>query len=98
MQTDELILAEKFCSYYKVEYSFLDSLQQVGLVEITSVEEADYISQSELQKLEQLTRLHYDLDINLEGIDAIANLLERVKQLQSELAVVKNRLKLYEEF
>ena len=97
MQTDELILAEKFCSYYKVEYSFISSLQQFGLVDITSVEQANYIPENQLQKLEQLIRLHYDLNINLEGIDAIANLLDRVKNMQNEIAVLKSRLKLYEE-
>lgn len=98
MQTDELILAEEFCSYYKVEYSFISDLQRFGLIEITSMEEANYIPQTELQKLEQMIRLHYDLDINLEGIDAIANLLDRVKIMQSEITGLKNRLKLYEDY
>ncbi|MCW3079526.1 chaperone modulator CbpM [Segetibacter sp.] len=98
MQTDELILTEAFCNYYKIDYSFIADLQRVGLIEITSVERATYIPESELQKLEQLVRLHYDLDINLEGIDAIAHLLEKVKHLQNEVIGLKNRLKLYEDF
>ena|SRR5215217_8972060 len=98
MQTDELILAKEFCSYYKVEYSFIHDLQQFGLVEITSVEEAEYIPQTELQKLEQMIRLHYDLNINLEGIDAIAHLLDRIKNMQNEITFLRNRLKMYEDF
>ena len=35
-------------------------------------------------------------DINIEGIDAIAHLLRRVDQLQHELNVIRNRLRLYE--
>ena len=96
MQTDDLILAEDLCTHYKVELSFISSLQRFGLIEVTSVEEAAYIPQSELQKLEQIARLHYDLDINLEGIDAITHLLERVKSMQSEIAFLKNRLSMYE--
>jgi hypothetical protein len=98
MQTNELILAEDLCSYYKVDYSFLSDLQRFGLIEITSVETATYVAESELQKLEQLVRLHYDLDINLEGIDAIAHLLKKVTHLQNEIVGLKNRLKLYEDF
>jgi hypothetical protein len=45
---------------------------------------------SELQKLEQIIRLHYDLDINLEGIDAIAHLAERIKMMQNEITGLKN--------
>ena len=36
-------------------------------------------------------------DINLEGIDVVYNLLDRVKQLQTELYKTKNRLRIYEE-
>ncbi|MDB5250619.1 MAG: MerR family transcriptional regulator [Segetibacter sp.] len=96
MQTDDLILAEELCSHYKVELSFISSLQQFGLIEVTSVEEAAYVPQRELQKLEQIARLHYDLDINLEGIDAISHLLDRIKSMQSEITFLKNRLSMYE--
>ena len=96
MQNNALILAEEFCTRYKVQLSFINTLQQFGLIEITSIEETFYIPQSELQKLEQFIRLHYDLDINLEGIDAITNLLERVKGLQFEITNLKNKLSIYE--
>ena len=96
MQNNELILAEEFCTHYKIQLSFINNLNQFGLIEITSVEEKPYIPQSQLQKLEQIIRLHHDLDINLEGIDAITHLLDRVKSLQSEIAGLKNRLSIYE--
>jgi len=96
MQTDDLILAEDFCTHYRVELSFINYLEEYGLIEITSVEETSYISREQLRKLEQLVRLHYDLNINLEGIDAIAHLLERMKGLQFEIISLKNRLGLYE--
>lgn len=96
MQNNELILAEELCTRYHIQISFINTLQQFGLIEITSVEEAFYIPQSELQKLEQIIRLHDDLDINLEGIEAITHLLDRVKSLQSEITRLKNRLSLYE--
>ena len=96
MHTDNLILAEEFCSFYKVEYAFIDELQKFGLIELRVDENARYIPDHQLHKLEQMTRLHYDLHINIEGIDAIAHLLERVRQMQSEMILLKNRLKLYE--
>jgi hypothetical protein len=96
MQNNELILAEEFCTHYKIQLSFINNLNQFGLIEITSVEEKPYIPQSQLQKLEQIIRLHHDLDINLEGIEAITHLLDRVKSLQTEIAGLKNRLSIYE--
>lgn len=96
MQTDDLIPAEEFCSHYQVELSFINYLHQFGLIEVTSVEETYYIPQAQLGKLEQLARLHYDLDINLEGIDAINHLLDRVQSLQLQITSLKNKLSLYE--
>lgn len=96
MQTDDLIPAEEFCSHYQVELSFINYLHQFGLIEVTSVEETYYIPQAQLSKLEQLARLHYDLDINLEGIDAINHLLDRVQSLQLQITSLKNKLSLYE--
>jgi hypothetical protein len=96
MKSDDLIPAEEFCDHYKVEFSFINYLHQFGLIEITTVEETYYIPQVELRKLEQLVRLHYDLNINLEGIDAITHLLDRVNGLQLQITSLKNRLNLYE--
>lgn len=96
MQPGELIRAEDFCFHYNISLSFINSLQEYGLIEVTIVEHNYFIPQAQLQKLEQLARLHFDLDINLEGIEAITHLLERVKSLQSEITGLKNRLSLYE--
>ncbi len=60
------------------------------------MEQTGFIPVEELQKLEKLIRLHYDLDINVEGIDAIVCMTERIENLQQEIIQLKNRLKLYE--
>lgn len=97
MQTDELILAEELCGHYRVEHSFINDLHRFGLIEITSVETTSYVPQNQLQRLEQIIRLHHDLDINLEGIDAIAHLLDRIQTMQNEILQLKNRLRMYED-
>lgn len=96
MQTGDLIPAEEFCARCKAEFSFISYLSDFGLIEITLVEDHYYIPHTQLGRLEQLTRLHYDLDINLEGIDAITHLLERIKGLQSEIMNLKNKLSIYD--
>jgi hypothetical protein len=96
MKTEHLIPVEQFCSRYNIEFSFIDSLHEFGLVQLTKVEEARYIYPEQIFELERMIRLHYELDINIEGIDAISHLLQRVDQLQDELRIVKNRLNRYE--
>lgn len=97
MDRDIAIPANEFCISHQIEYSFIDSLQQYGLLEIVTLEQTTCIPVEELKKLEQLVRLHYDLNINLEGVDAITHLLNRMTQLQDEVKNLRNRLRRYEE-
>ena len=92
MDKDELIPAKEFCMYHNVEYSFISSLENSGLISVTSVEHSTYIPSDEIQKLEKLVRLHYDLDINLEGIETIYHLLEKIEQMHKEILYLKNRI------
>ncbi|XHR97802.1 chaperone modulator CbpM [Mucilaginibacter sp. UC70_90] len=95
MKTAELIAANDFCVYHNVEYTFITSLHEAGLVEVTIINEIVFIPQTELQKLEKLVSL-YLLDINVAGIEAISHLLDRVEKLQEDMRYLKNRLSLYE--
>jgi hypothetical protein len=96
MQNDHLIPANQFCTQHNIEVSFISLLHENGLVEITTVDETKFIPEEHLPGLERLIRLHYELDINLEGIEAITHLLQRIEQLQTELRGIKGRLQLYE--
>ena len=93
---DDLISTDEFCALYKVETSFVSSLHQSGLIQITTVEDRGFIPIGQLIELERFLRLRAELDINLEGIEAINHLLQRVQNLQDEIKSLKNRLRLYE--
>lgn len=96
MQEENLISANEFCLHHNIEVSFMDSLKEYGLVEFTVIDEASFVTLKQLSELEKLIRLHYDLDINLEGIDAIIHLLKKMQTMQDEIAILRNRLRLYE--
>ncbi len=96
MQNSHLIPAEDFSSFYSVEYSFISSLHDQGLIELKANENKKCIDIDELQKIEKLIRLHYEMDINIEGIDAIAHLLQRMNAMHEEIIQLKNKLKRFE--
>ena len=96
MTNEEMVAANEFCISHNVEMSFLYSLSESGLLEIAKVEEDVFIHQDQLPELEKLIRFHYDMDINLEGIEAIHHLLQQMKTMQDEIKAIKNRLRLYE--
>ena len=96
MQTEYLIAVEEFCACHDIEVSFISSLQRNGLIETTTIEGGWFIDADQLQQLEKYIRFYYELDINLEGIESIMHLLQRVNAMQNEIIQLKNRLRLYE--
>jgi hypothetical protein len=96
MQKKYLIAVNEFCVNHNIEISFISSLQQNGLIEITTIKETGFIDAEQLQQLEKFIRFYYDLDINLEGIETITHLLQRMNTMQNEIIALKNRLRLYE--
>jgi hypothetical protein len=96
MKSENLIALNEFCLHHNIEISFISSLEQNGLIEIQTIKETGFIEAGQLHQLEKIVRLFYELDINLEGIDTINHLLNRINSLHSEIIVLKNRLALYE--
>ena len=91
MEREELIPAKDFCIHHNIEYSFISSLEDSGLISVRSVKRSTFIPVDEMHKLEKFVRLHYDLDINLEGIETIHYLLEKIESMQQEIMKLKNK-------
>lgn len=89
---DNMIAVEQFCLYYKIDISFIESLNEFGLIKIIPVNESRFLYEHQIKEVEKMMRLHYDLDINMAGIDAISHMLKRIDALQQEISVLKNRL------
>jgi hypothetical protein len=85
MDATTLIALDAFCTHEGIELTFVQALQERGLIELTVVESRHFLTPAVLPRVERLARMHYDLDINIEGIEAISHLLERMEQLQEEL-------------
>lgn len=97
METQEFISITQLCCTYQVEVAFFNELNEVGLIEITTIEKTPYLHQNLLSDIEKMIRMHRELSINIEGIDVVCNLLQKVTDLQDELIATKNRLRLYED-
>ena len=96
MQTKYLIAIDDFCANHKIDISFIRSLQHTGLIEITTIEDSGFIAADQLLELEKYVRFYYELDINLEGIETVTYLLQKINNLQNEIKTLNNKLRLYE--
>lgn len=97
MEERQYYSAREFCQHHHIEISFLYSLQEYGLLDVPEKAQDLLLTPEQLETLEKLVRLHYDLHINLEGLDAIHHLLNRVEDLQQEVLSLRARLRLHED-
>lgn len=97
MKTEEMIPATEFCIHHNIELSFIYSLNESGLIEITTIEENIFVPVSQLNHLEKLVRLYHEMDINLEGIETITYLLKRMNDMQQQIIMLTNKLRIYED-
>ena len=97
MQTEYLVDVNEFCASHNIEISFISSLQQNGLIEIQTIDKNGFIVVDQLPQVEKFIRFYYELDINIEGIEAISHLLDRIRCMHDEIIVLRNRLRLYEQ-
>jgi len=95
MDTTSMIPLQQICVHHKIEKTFLIQLQHAGLIEVIQTEETICIPEQQLPHLEKIIRL-YEMDINIEGIEAIAHLLNQIETLQQKVTHLNNQLMRYE--
>lgn len=80
---------------YEVEEEFMNALEESGLIHIVDEEDNRFIEDDSLSAIEQYIRWHYELHINLEGIEALHHMLHRVHTMQDEIERLENELSFY---
>jgi hypothetical protein len=96
MKTKDIISIQEICIHYNIPISFITALNEFELVEIITIQEIQYINVRQIKDIEKMIRLHYELHINMEGMDVVYNLLKQVASLQDEIIILDNRLKFHE--
>lgn len=96
MEKEQLILVSHYCQQTRTSLEFIDSLQEYGFIQVLLIEEHNYVHPEDIVEIERVNRLQEELGINLEGIDALNHMLQKVNQLEKELKIVRDRLRIYE--
>lgn len=77
------------CQSHKIELQFIRNLSRNGLIEVVIQNEEEFVKEEELKALEQFATWHYDLEINLQGIEVAHQLLHKIEQLQEEIRLLR---------
>jgi chaperone modulatory protein CbpM len=93
---EEYTSISDFCASHDISHTFLYELHENGLIQIIRRQEHIYLTLEELPKAEKMLRLHTDLNINMEGVEVIARLLDRLEEMQAKIDRLQHRLYRYE--
>jgi len=88
---NQLIPITSFCLYHKIKVTFINDLEEYGLIKTKVIKKTTFVHTDDLANLERLVRLHQELNINLEGLHAITHLLNQLENLQMEIAFLKSQ-------
>lgn len=80
----ERISREELVRIYNIEITFFDSLEEAGLLQIETENEIKYLQYDELSTFERMMNWHYDLEVNIAGLEVINHLLNQIANLQSD--------------
>ncbi|MGO4708997.1 chaperone modulator CbpM [Chryseobacterium sp. 2TAF14] len=78
---NERISREELVQIYNIEITFFDELVDYGLLNIETENEIRYLMYEDLPTFERFANWHYDLEINLPGLEVINNMLQKMEDL-----------------
>ncbi|MDC6389595.1 chaperone modulator CbpM [Maribacter sp. PR1] len=97
MKNSTFIYIEEFCTIHNIETSLVHQLVEFEILTLKKTDNKEVIELEELPKLEKMVRLHQELEINPQGLQAIHHLLEQVNKLQEEILALRRKLNRFEE-
>jgi len=80
----ERISCEEIISIYNIEITFINALEDSGLIHPEIEDEIKYILHDELTDLERFVNWHYEMEVNMPGIEVIHRLITQIETLQQE--------------
>lgn len=93
----ERISREELVQVYNIEITFFDELVDSGLLNIETDNEICYLMYEDLPTFERFANWHYDLEINLPGLEVINSMLQKMENLNQINRELMQKLSLINE-
>ncbi|MGK7648573.1 Uncharacterised protein [Capnocytophaga ochracea] len=84
------ISKEDIVRLYNIEITFFDDLESSGLIETEVIDNTTYLHYDQLSAFERFTNWHYDLEVNMAGLEIIHRLLQQIEELKGVRLEVKD--------
>ncbi|MCU7614958.1 chaperone modulator CbpM [Chryseobacterium sp. GMJ5] len=88
----ERISREELVKIYNVEITFFDELVTGGLLPVETENETRYLLYDDLPVFEKFINWHYDLEINLPGLEVIHDMLRKMEEMHQKNRELMHKL------
>lgn len=95
MEIEKYFLVKQFCTSHDIEIELIEFLQEIGFIQIRQFENQHYIHLESLPILEKAIRLNQELAIEINELEIVLGLLDKIENLQEENKVLKAKLERY---
>lgn len=75
----------QFSQFHQIEPQFVIDLYKNDLVVLHERNQEYFIEENDLKLIERFIEFHYNLGVNLEGLEVIHHLLKQIETLQKQL-------------
>ncbi|MCX8532846.1 chaperone modulator CbpM [Chryseobacterium luquanense] len=93
----ERISREELVKIYNIEITFFDELVDNGLLNVETEDNVRYLIYEDLQVFEKFANWHYDLEVNLPGLEVIHHMLRKMDDLHQKNRDLMNKLSVIRE-
>lgn len=86
---------EQCVHIYNITPEFLEEIINSGLLSFNQTEEGKFLKEDDFFILEEISRWHNELEINVPGIEALYYMREKMNDLQKQNQSLKNDLSFF---
>jgi DNA-binding transcriptional MerR regulator len=84
-ETTRIIYLKEVADHCGIEVTLIEQLMDHELLPAYPEAETDFFTESDIEFLRRVRRLHSTLGVNLEGVEVILNMREEILRLQAEM-------------
>ena len=88
---EEKISREDLAKIYQIEIQFFDDLEASGLLHPVVESNVRYLRFEDLQLFEQFTYWHYNMEVNIPGLEILHHFSQKLNALTQENRLLKKQ-------
>lgn len=85
----KFITIKELAAFHNIEEGYIMEFVHIGIIPAHKKKSVMHIHLEDIDELERAIRLHRDLEVNLQGVEIICRLRNRIANLEEEMSLLR---------